>query len=115
MLSIDILDINGFNVWTTLSRGWAFTAAAFIVIIPMYQEIKAIIKQTAKNEKDKRMEEQNHVQGVSQPLQQNINSSNNTETGNINNGFQRNNKHEYIFQRLRNTLSRVVSISRASQ
>merc|ERR1712179_272887 len=114
MLSIDILDLTGFNIWTSISRVWAFTAAAFIIVVPMYQEVKAIIKQNAKNTKDRMMDEQNTAQGVVQPLQQN-GSPTNTETGNINNGFQRNNKHDYIFQRLRNTLSRVVSISRASQ
>merc|ERR1711892_377692 len=43
MLSIDILDLSGFNVWTTMSRAWAFVAAAFIIIVPMYQEVKAIL------------------------------------------------------------------------
>lgn len=51
MLSIDILDLSGFNVWTTMSRGWAFVAAAFIIIVPMYQEVKAILKQIAQNKK----------------------------------------------------------------
>merc|ERR1719436_2076202 len=115
MLSIDILDLSGFNIWTTISRVWAFTAAAFIIIMPMYQEVKAIIKQNAKNKKDKMLDEQNTAQGVVTPLQHNGVPANTETTGNINNGFQRNNKHDYIFQRLRNTLSRVVSISRASQ
>merc|ERR1712158_312884 len=45
MLSVDILDLNGFNIWTTISRGWAFTAAAVIIILPFFQEVAAIIKQ----------------------------------------------------------------------
>merc|ERR1719245_2419123 len=68
MLSRDILDLNGFNVWTTLSRGWAFVAAAFIIIMPMYQEVKAIVKQTARNKKDKDREEENSYHGENQPL-----------------------------------------------
>ena len=35
--SVDILDSGGFLVWTTLSRGWAFTAAAFIILAPLLQ------------------------------------------------------------------------------
>ena len=34
---MDILDAGGFLVWTTLSRGWAFTAAAFIILAPLLQ------------------------------------------------------------------------------
>ena len=34
---VDILDSGGFLVWTTLSRGWAFTAAAFIILAPLLQ------------------------------------------------------------------------------
>lgn len=115
MLSIDILDLTGFNIWTTISRGWAFTAAAFIVIIPMYQEICAIIKQIAKNEKEKTVEDRNTAAGQTQPLQQNGNPTVMETQGNINIGYQRTNKHDYIFQRIRSTLSRVVSISKTSQ
>merc|ERR1712218_447312 len=49
MLTVDILDLNGFNIWTTISRGWAFTAAAIIVILPLYQEVSAILKQLKNN------------------------------------------------------------------
>ena len=45
MLSVDVMDGFGFAVWTTLSRGWAFVAAAFIIIIPLVQEIYAIHRQ----------------------------------------------------------------------
>jgi len=55
MLSVDVLDLYGFNVWTTVSRGWAFVAAAFIVIIPLYQEIMTVLKQLQRN-KEKEVE-----------------------------------------------------------
>merc|ERR1719319_817795 len=60
MLSIDILDITGFNAWTTLSRMWAFVACAFITIVPMYQEIKAIVKQFKQNKTDKKQEKRDN-------------------------------------------------------
>jgi len=114
MLSIDILDLQGFNIWTTISRGWAFSAAAFIVIVPMYQEIVAVIKQVGRNKKDASAAAANEASGASQPLQQ-TGAPAGLDSGNVNIGYQRTNKHDYIFQRLRNTLSRVVSISKASQ
>jgi len=52
MLSIDVLDLTGFQVWTTISRGWVFFAAAFIIIVPMYQEVNAILRQIKKNKND---------------------------------------------------------------
>jgi len=110
MLSIDILDLSGFNVWTTMSRGWAFVAAGFIVIVPMYQEVKAVLKQLAKNKKDSLNENKSPSH---QPLQ----------NGGLPNGIQNqayattlgSNKHEFIFQRLRNIFSRVLNISKSSQ
>ena len=39
LFSVDVLDFAGFNLWTCISRGWAFVAAAFIIIVPMYQEV----------------------------------------------------------------------------
>ena len=36
-LPVDVLDASGFRVWTTMSRGWAYVAAAFIIIIPLFQ------------------------------------------------------------------------------
>jgi len=110
MLSIDILDLSGFNVWTTMSRGWAFVAASFIIIVPMYQEVKAVLKQLAKNKKDKLSE---NTSPSHQPLQ----------NGGLPNGIQNqaytttlgSNKHEFIFQRLRNVFSRVLNISKSSQ
>jgi len=111
MLSIDILDLSGFNVWTTLSRGWAFVAAAFIVIVPMWQEVKAIVKQIARNKDEKAAMADNQTNGSTQPLQQNGDLPSPVHQSNS----QRTNKHEYIFQRLRNTLSRVVNISKTPQ
>ena len=49
MLSVEILDEPGFSVWTTLSRGWAFLAAAFIILVPAYQEVRAVVKQFHRN------------------------------------------------------------------
>jgi hypothetical protein len=92
MLSTDILDLQGFNIWTTISRGWAFSAAAFIVIVPMYQEIVAVIKQIGRNNRDAEAEEQNEAQGVVQPLQQNDRPAQMGE-GNVNIGYQRTAKH----------------------
>merc|ERR1711974_142734 len=70
MLTVDILDLNGFNIWTTISRGWAFTAAAVIVILPLYQEVSAILKQLKKNKKEARMEDKSQNEALMQPLQQ---------------------------------------------
>jgi len=53
MLSIDIFDLKQFNTWTVISRGWAFAASAFIVVVPMFQEVKAVLKQLARNKEDK--------------------------------------------------------------
>jgi hypothetical protein len=72
----------------------------------MYQEIVAVIKQVARNKRAEESDSENRSQGVSQPLQQQ-NSPSGAAGGSVNSGYQRTNKHEYIFQRLRNTLSRV--------
>ena len=55
MLSVDILDQSGFTVWTSLSRGWAYVAAAFIVIVPLAQELRAVQKQLKRNKEDKKL------------------------------------------------------------
>ncbi len=39
MLSVDMLDLHGFQVWTVLSRAWALIAATFIIIVPFVQEV----------------------------------------------------------------------------
>jgi len=113
MLSIDILDLTGFNVWTTMSRGWAFTAAAFIIIVPMYQEVKAIVKQTAKNKEDKLREEEAYG-AESQPLKQKDHLSSKLHRELYLTPLHAN-KQEFIFQRLRNTLARVLAISKPAQ
>jgi len=69
MLTVDILDLSGFNIWTTISRGWAFTAAAIIVILPLFQEISAILKQLKKNKKEMRMDDKSQNEALMQPLQ----------------------------------------------
>lgn len=53
MLSVDVMDHFGFQVWTTLSRGWAFIAASFIILVPLIQEIYAIWRQHNLNLKEK--------------------------------------------------------------
>jgi Na+/proline symporter len=114
MLSIDILDLSGFNVWTTMSRGWAFVAAAFIIIVPMYQEVRAIFKQTAKNKADKLREGDHTYEGESQPLK-----SKDDLTSRLHSQMYLTplhaNKQDFIFQRLRNTLARVLAISKPAQ
>ena len=39
MLTVNVLDPQGFLAWTTLSRGWAYIAATFIIIVPLVQEV----------------------------------------------------------------------------
>merc|ERR1712223_2316535 len=52
MLSSDVMDWDGFAVWTTLSRGWAFIAAIFIILVPLIQEVHAIWRQHNNNLKE---------------------------------------------------------------
>ncbi|XP_076358108.1 uncharacterized protein LOC143250870 [Tachypleus tridentatus] len=49
MAAIKLLDSSGFLIWTSISRGWTFTAAAFIIIVPCVQEIIAIRRQHLAN------------------------------------------------------------------
>ena len=42
MLSVDMVGLYGFTVWTTLGQGWAYVAAIFIIVVPLVQEILAI-------------------------------------------------------------------------
>ncbi len=39
MLSVDVLKLDGFNAWTILSRVWGLVAGAFIIIVPLVQEV----------------------------------------------------------------------------
>jgi len=107
MLSTDILDYNGFNIWTTISRVWAFSAAAFIVIVPMYQEIIAVIKQVARNKTAEESDSENRSQGLAQPLQQ----QNGDAAGNVNIGYQRTNKHGEISANNQTTMSSNSALS----
>jgi len=42
MLSVTVLDVYGFSIWTSISRAWAFGAAAFIILVPLYQEVRKL-------------------------------------------------------------------------
>ncbi|KAF0301993.1 putative urea active transporter 1 [Amphibalanus amphitrite] len=42
MIAAHPLDSAGFLAWTTLSRGWGFVAATFIIVVPLLQELYAI-------------------------------------------------------------------------
>merc|ERR1719150_1094923 len=75
MLSGDILALNGFNIWTTISRGWAFTAAAVIIILPLFQEVAAVLKQLKKNAKEGQMEDKSQNEALMQDMQQKSHSS----------------------------------------
>jgi hypothetical protein len=57
MLSIDMLDLAGFKAWTIISRVWAFIAAAFIITVPLVQEILAIYRQYNANKAEAALEE----------------------------------------------------------
>ena len=61
MLTIDVFNYAQFNTWTVVSRGWAFTAAAFIVLVPLIQEVKAVLKQLARNKEDKTSMSDEHL------------------------------------------------------
>ena len=61
MLTIDVFNYAQFNTWTVVSRFWAFTAAAFIVLVPLIQEVKAVLKQLARNKEDKTSMSDEHL------------------------------------------------------
>lgn len=50
MIAAHPLDSAGFLAWTTLSRGWGFVAAAFIIVVPLIQEVFAIFSRWRKNQ-----------------------------------------------------------------
>jgi len=112
MLSVDILDLSGFLVWTTISRVWAFAAAAFIIIVPMCQEVLAIHRQMKKNKADESTQQEEDA--AIQPLAGN---------GAVNSGYSSStvsssprNKHDYILQRFRHGMGRLwASVHGASQ
>jgi len=110
MLTIDVFNYAQFNTWTVVSRGWAFTAAAFIVLVPLIQEIKAVLKQLARNKEDKTSMSDEHL-----PLSK---VEVNQDSGMPNPSFtsaatqQNRSKSNYIYQRFINLLSRNLRISR---
>ena len=63
MLSVDILDQAAFTVWTSVSRGWAYVAAAFIVIVPLAQELRAVSKQLKRNKENEKSKTSNTNEG----------------------------------------------------
>ena len=62
MLSIPILDADDFNIWTNISRAWAYVASAFIIIVPLVQEMHAIIQQHKSNKAFKHMNDDDEIQ-----------------------------------------------------
>ena len=75
MLSVDVMNHYGFLVWTTLSRGWAFVAATFIILIPLVQEFHAILRQHRLNQ-----QEQNGLIQQQNVSQNNTNSENSSSS-----------------------------------
>merc|ERR1719323_667605 len=66
MLSVDVMNITGFQVWTTLSRGWAFVAATFIIVVPLVQEVHAIWKQHRLNQESSKEDDSSNNDNDSQ-------------------------------------------------
>merc|ERR1712061_275027 len=107
MLSIDIFDLQQFNTWTVISRGWAFAASAFIVVVPMFQEVKAVLKQLERNKEDKTSLNDEHL-----PLSKvEINESGIPNPNFATAAQQNRNKSNYIYQRFVNLLTRNLRIS----
>jgi len=83
--------------------------------VPMYQEVKAILKQIAQNKKDKIRSEESSTTGEDQPLHQNGSLPNRLQNQMYASSTNQN-KEEFVFQKtLRRTLSRILTISRPSQ
>jgi len=110
MLTIDVFNYAQFNTWTVVSRGWAFTAAAFIVLVPLFQEVKAVLKQLERNKEDKTSMSDEHMPlskvEVSQDSGMPDPSFTNATTQ------QNRSKSNYIYQRFINLLTRNLRISR---
>jgi len=83
MLSFDVMDGYGFAVWTFLSRGWAFVAATFIILVPLIQEIYAIWRQHNNNLKEAMKNDQTNINSTEGNGE--INSS--TKAGGSKRGF----------------------------
>jgi len=100
MLSIDVMDWYGFAVWTTLSRGWAFIAAIFIILVPLIQEVHAIWRQHNNNLKEAMKNDTTNIN--SNEANGEINSS--TKAGGSKRGV--------IFHQLQQTASYVIKGSK---
>merc|ERR1712156_430605 len=109
MLTIDIFDYYQFNTWTVISRGWAFTASAFIVVAPMFQEVKAVLKQLARNKEDKTSMTDEHMPLSKVDINQDTGMPNPSFTSSAQ---QNRSKSNYIYQRFINLLTRNLRISR---
>jgi len=110
MLTIDVFNYAQFNTWTVVSRGWAFTAAAFIVLVPMIQEVKAVLKQLKRNKEDKTSMSDEHM-----PLSKvEVNQDSGMPDPSFTNATTQQNrsKSNYIYQRFINYLTRNLRISR---
>ena len=57
------MDLFGFQVWTTLRRGWAFIAATFIILVPLIQEVHAIWRQHNLNLKEQNKNDATNMNG----------------------------------------------------
>merc|ERR1719468_685039 len=104
MLSVDVMNHYGFLVWTTLSRGWAFVAATFIILIPLVQEFHAILRQHRINQ-----QEQNGLIQQQNVSQNNTNSENSSSSTVPNRGGS---KRGVIFHQLQQTASYVIKGSK---
>merc|ERR1712223_1351647 len=104
MLTIDIFDYYQFNTWTVISRGWAFTASAFIVLVPLFQEVKAVLKQLKRNKEDKTSMSDEHM-----PLSKvEVNQDSGMPDPSFTNATTQQNRSKsyYIYQRFINYLTR---------
>ncbi|XP_037079202.1 urea-proton symporter DUR3-like [Pollicipes pollicipes] len=52
MIAAHPLDDAGFLAWTTLSRGWGFVAAVFIMVVPLVQEVISIASHWRKERRE---------------------------------------------------------------
>ncbi|CAH1782060.1 unnamed protein product [Owenia fusiformis] len=57
MISIGVLNVTQFRMWTQLSQVWAFIAAIFIITVPLIQEIYGIVHRVKKNRNNERSRE----------------------------------------------------------
>merc|ERR1711988_2076257 len=108
MLTIDIFDYYQFNTWTVISRGWAFTASAFIVLVPLFQEVRAVQKQLARNKEDKTSMTDEHMPLSKVDINQDTGMPNPSFTSSAQ---QNRSKSNYIYQRFINLLTRNLRIS----